>query len=150
MGFKFEKLEVWQLALEYLDLIYEVAEKLPPSENLNLKSQIIRAGTSAALAIAEGSTGQTDAEQARFLGIAIRSIIESVACLHIIFRRKYASDTDLIRRTYAHARLFVGKLTAMRTKLDPDRRYVREDHSEYLANDDIDPFILFDGPLLGG
>lgn len=29
MGFKFEKLEVWQLSLEYIDLIYEIAEKLP-------------------------------------------------------------------------------------------------------------------------
>jgi len=25
MPFKFEKLEVWQLALDYIDLIYEIA-----------------------------------------------------------------------------------------------------------------------------
>jgi len=89
MPFKFEKLEVWQLALEYIDLIYKIAEQLPRSEEYNLKSQMTRAATSIALNIAEGSTGQTDAEQARFLGLAIRSLLETVACQHIIKRRQY-------------------------------------------------------------
>ena len=73
MPFKFEKLEVWQLALEYVDLTYDLAGRLPKSEEYNLKSQIIRAATSVALNIAEGSTSQTDAEQGRFLSMAILS-----------------------------------------------------------------------------
>jgi hypothetical protein len=36
MGFKFEQLEVWNLALEYIDLVYEIADKLPRSEEYNL------------------------------------------------------------------------------------------------------------------
>ena len=36
--FKFEKLQVWQLALEYIDLIYGIAGQLPKSEEYNLKS----------------------------------------------------------------------------------------------------------------
>ena len=75
MPFKFEKLEVYQLALDYVDEIYELANKLPPSENFNLKSQITRAATSVVLNIAEGSTGQSDPEQARFLSMAIRSVL---------------------------------------------------------------------------
>jgi len=47
--YKFEKLEVWQLALEYVDLIYDLAKRLPRSEEFNLKSQITRAATSVAL-----------------------------------------------------------------------------------------------------
>ena len=82
MPYKFEQLEVWKLSLEYTDLIYELAGKLPKSEEYNLKSQIVRAATSISLNIAEGSTGQSDAEQARFLGMAIRSLIEIVACQH--------------------------------------------------------------------
>jgi four helix bundle protein len=58
--------------LEYIDFIYELASKLPCSEEYNLKSQITCAATSIALNIAEGSTDQTDVEQARFLGMAIR------------------------------------------------------------------------------
>ena len=61
MGYKFEQLEVWQLALEYTDLIYPIANKLPRSEETNLKRQIIRAATSIGLNIAEGSTSQSDA-----------------------------------------------------------------------------------------
>jgi hypothetical protein len=63
MPFKFEGLEVWQLALDYIDVIYEIASQLPRSEEYNLKSQIARAATSVALNIAEGSTSQTDAEK---------------------------------------------------------------------------------------
>ena len=86
MSFKFEKLEIWQLALDYIDLIYEIAASLPHEEEFNLKSQIRRAATSIALNIAEGSTGQSDAEQARFLGMALRSLIETIACQHLIHR----------------------------------------------------------------
>jgi four helix bundle protein len=100
MAYKFERLEVWQLALEYTDLIYVIAEQLPPSENFNLKSQIIRAATSIVLNIAEGSTSQSDAEQARFLGLAIRSLIETVACQHLINRRHYFKDPELLRNAY--------------------------------------------------
>ncbi|HYP41136.1 MAG TPA: four helix bundle protein [Chloroflexia bacterium] len=63
MPFKFEKLEVWQVALDYSDLIYEIAGQLPKSAEANLKSQIIRAATSVALNIAESTTAQTDAEK---------------------------------------------------------------------------------------
>ena len=52
MAYKFEKLEVWRLALEYLNLVYGIAEKLPPIEEYNLKSQIVRAATSISLNIA--------------------------------------------------------------------------------------------------
>lgn len=44
--YKFEKLEVYQMALTYTDMIYALVEKLPRVEEGNLKSQIIRAATS--------------------------------------------------------------------------------------------------------
>ncbi len=61
MAFKFEKLEIWQQALDYADKVYEIAE---------------------------GSTGQTDKEQRRFLSISLRSLIETVACIHLIKKKK--------------------------------------------------------------
>jgi four helix bundle protein len=108
MPFKFEKLEVWQLALDHIDLIYEIAGQMPRSEEYNLKSQMARAATSVALNIAEGSTGQTDAEQARFLGLAIRSLLETVACQHIISRRKFLQDATLLRQAYRRAEVLVA------------------------------------------
>jgi len=92
--YKFESLEVWELSLEYIDMIYGIAARLPETERYNLNSQVIRAATSIALNIAEGSTGQTDKEQGRFLGMAIRSLLESVACVKLIERRKYVSKEE--------------------------------------------------------
>ncbi len=131
MAFKFEKLEVWQLALAYIDLIYEIADQLPRKEEYNLKSQIIRAATSVALNIAEGSTGQTDPEQARFLGNAIRSLIETVACQHLISRRGYLSDPALLREAYRQAETLARKLQAMRKAIAPHEPWVREEPFAY-------------------
>ena len=96
MRYKFEDLDVWKLSLDLSDLIYDLAGKLPEKEKYNLISQINRASTSIALNIAEGSTSQTDREQSRFLGYAIRSLIEVIGCLRIIERRKYIQDVDLM------------------------------------------------------
>jgi four helix bundle protein len=63
-----------------------LADILPESEKFNLKSQITRAATSISLNMAEGSTGQSDPEPNRFLGLALRSLIETIACLRIITR----------------------------------------------------------------
>ena len=138
MPFKFEKLEVWQLALDYIDLVYDIAGQLPRSEEYNLKSQIVRAATSVALNIAEGSTGQTDAEQARFLGLAIRSLIESIACQHIINRRKLLHDASPLREAYRQAETLVAKLHTLRRTIAPQQSWLREESSVYATDDESD------------
>jgi len=135
VGYKFERLEVWQLALEYIDLIYAIAEKLPRFEEYNLKSQLVRSSTSIALNIAEGSTSQSDAEQARFLSIAIRSLIETVACQHIINQRKYLPDSSSLRAAYQFSEKLFAKLQAFRASL----KGVREESELYLIDSDL-PF----------
>lgn len=99
MTYKFEKLGVWKLAMKFNALSYSIAEKLPNSERYNLSSQLKRASTSIALNIAEGSTGQTNPEQLRFLSFAIRSHIEVVACIRLIQERNYIdANTELLNR----------------------------------------------------
>lgn len=115
--YKFEKLEVYQMALAYADMIYSLAGRLPRSEECNLQSQIIRAATSVVLNIAEGSTGQSDAEQRRFLSMALRSLMETVACQHLIERRKYVNREELDKR-YEFSEVLFGKLQAMRRALE--------------------------------
>jgi four helix bundle protein len=114
--YKFQKLAVYQSALEYIDRTYELTKQLPDSERYNLRSQLERASTSIALDIAEGSTGQSDAEQNRFLGLAVRSYLETVACLDLIERRGYirAEATNRLREN-GH-QVFI-KLQAFRKKL---------------------------------
>ena len=132
MPYKFEQLDVWTLALDYIDLVYKVAENLPRNEEYNLRSQITRAATSVALNIAEGSQGQSDAEQARFLGMAIRSLIETVACQKIIQRRNYLQDTDLLQKMYNDSQVLARMLQGFRNSLLKTQYKVRENES----NDD--------------
>lgn len=96
MEYKFEKLQVWELALNACEQVSDIISYLPDSERFNLSSQINRATTSIALNIAEGSTTQTNAQQLNFIGYAIRSLIEVIACLRIIKRRNYQIPQDLL------------------------------------------------------
>jgi four helix bundle protein len=137
MPFKFEKLDVWHLALDYIDLTYEIAALLPKSEEYNIKSQICRAATSVALNIAEGSTSQTDAEQARFLGLAIRSLIETVACVQVIRRRRLVQDLGRIDQLYQAAEILVAKLHVFRKTVAPEQKWLREDISTYDESSDV-------------
>src|SRR5687768_11003485 len=89
MSFKFEKLKVWNVALELCDDMDKIARSFPKNELFALSSQIKRAADSVVLNIAEGSTLQTDKEFTRFLVISNRSAMEVVACLYIAIRRKY-------------------------------------------------------------
>lgn len=99
--YKFQELVVYKLALIYIDQVYKLAGSIPEVERYNLSSQLIRAATSIALNIAEGSTGQSDTEQARFLGLSLRSYIETVACLDLIQRREYLAThkLDQVKKT---------------------------------------------------
>ncbi|HAF25440.1 MAG TPA: hypothetical protein DCK93_21455 [Blastocatellia bacterium] len=68
------------------------------------------------LNIAEGSTGQSDAAQNRFLGLAMRSYLETIACLDIAQRRSIVTKDSLPNiRDFGH-RLFT-KLQAFRHSL---------------------------------
>lgn len=131
MAFKFENLDVWKLSLEYSDLIYELADKLPDIEKYNLKSQIIRASTSISLNIAEGSTGQSDAEQNRFLGMAIRSLIETVACQRLITRRNYVNDKFLLDKVDQKSQELAKRLFAFRKSLQIRSGMISEDAPPY-------------------
>ncbi len=141
MAFKFEKLEIWQQSLDYLTLIYQISDKLPAQERYNLRSQMTRAATSVNLNIAEGSTGQTDAEQARFLGLALRSLFETVACLHIIHRLNYLEDPEALRNAYLEAEVLARRITAMRKHLVPNQTWLREPDAIYSTpQEDVTPF----------
>ncbi len=92
MAFKFEKLKVWQKAIDLSDNIDQMTKQFPKGELFILTSQIKRAADSVSLNIAEGSTGQSNPEFKRFLGYALRSNIEVVGCLHLAKKRKYIDE----------------------------------------------------------
>jgi four helix bundle protein len=117
MAFKFENLEVWTLALDHVDEAYRLMERLPKEEMYNLRSQGIRAATSIALHIAEGSMGRSNQEQDRFIGFAIRSTAESAACFQIGRRRGYIQDENASGAMEEQADKLVRKLQSFRKSL---------------------------------
>jgi four helix bundle protein len=135
MSFKFEQLDVWKMSLDHSDLIYELAEMLPDSERFNLKSQITRAATSISLNIAEGSTGQSDPEQSRFLGMAIRSLIETVACQRLIARRNFMIDMACLEQLELKAQELAKRLHAFRRSLAKSNKLIGDEGALYDADE---------------
>lgn len=97
MEFKFEKLIIWQKAMDLGEEINMLTDKFPPKEIYNLSSQIRRATDSIALNIAEGSTGQTNPEFKKFMAYAIHSLAELVTCLYKAKRRKYITESEFLQ-----------------------------------------------------
>ncbi len=97
MSFKFEKLIVWQKAVDVSFNIDKLTKTFPKDELFILSAQIKRAADSISLNIAEGSTGQSNAEFNKFLGYALRSNIEVVGCLYLAQKRNLIQPDDFTK-----------------------------------------------------
>lgn len=116
MGFKFEKLEVWNKAIDLSFNVHELTRSFPREELYILTSQMKRAADSVSLNIAEGSTGQTNAEFSQFIGYALRSAVELVTCLYIGNRRKIINSEDH-KKLYSEIESIVKMLQALRKSI---------------------------------
>lgn len=94
MKFKYEDLEIWQLALELIRSVYDVLKRFPEDERYDLISQGKRAVVSIALNIAEGSGRKTDKDFSLFINRAITSLQEVDAVLKIGLKLRYISEKD--------------------------------------------------------
>ncbi|KKS03748.1 hypothetical protein A2W70_01510 [Candidatus Curtissbacteria bacterium RIFCSPLOWO2_02_41_11] len=90
--FRFEKLEVWKDAREFVSLVYRITANFPSKERFGLVDQIRRAAVSIALNIAEGSTKGSDADFRRFLKMAQGSINEVVTGFYISLDQRFISQ----------------------------------------------------------
>jgi four helix bundle protein len=116
MAFKFEKLFVWQKSLDLSDEVNQLTKLFPKDELYVLTAQIKRAADSVSLNIAEGSTGQSNPEFSRFLGIALRSNIEVVGCINLAQRRGYITQ-DRFRKIYKMCEEILVMINSLRNSL---------------------------------
>jgi four helix bundle protein len=117
MGFKFEKLKVWQKAVDLSMNINDLTKTFPKEELFILSSQIKRAADSVSLNIAEGSTGQSNAEFNKFLGYALRSNIEVVGCLYLAQRRNLIEEAKF-KLIYAQCEEILVMINGLRNTLN--------------------------------
>ena len=90
--FKFEKLDVWQKAIDFADLVYSKTRSFPADERFGLTNQMRRAAVSISSNIAEGSSRISDADFARFVEIATGSLFEVVSESTVAERQGYLSE----------------------------------------------------------
>lgn len=111
MSFDHERLDVYQRALEVLDLCTEIAEHLPKGR-AHLRDQLDRAATSIVLNIAEGAGEFSFDEKCRFYRMARRSATETAAILHILLRRMHGPEDKI-----AAARELLDRVVAMLVRM---------------------------------
>lgn len=116
MGFKFEKLVIWQKAMEFGENIHKLCQKFPKEEVYNLSLQIRKAVDSIALNISEGAIGQSNPEFKKFMGYAIRSLAEVVTCLHKAKRREYVLEKEF-NEHYEFAFNLMNMMIAFKEKI---------------------------------
>ena len=123
--FPFEKLDVWQLAVDLAKTVLDLLEKLPQNKHIRLISQIEATVTSPAQNIAEGKGRQYKREFIQFLHIAQGSLFEVVTLSEIFRMRKLFSeeDADEIRKRCEQIdRKLNGLVNSLRGKKHPSVR----------------------------
>ncbi|MGB6012654.1 MAG: four helix bundle protein [Desulfobacterales bacterium] len=85
--FRFQDLEVWQLAIEIADELFDIADDLEKKKKYRFAEQLRAAGMSISNNIAEGSGSNSAKDFANFLNIAKRSTFENANIIILLRRR---------------------------------------------------------------
>ena len=112
----FEKLDIWQEAIQFADLIYELTRSFPHDERFGLTNQMRRAAVSISSNIAEGSSRGSRQDFSRFVEIAAGSLFEVVSQATVSERQGLLSN-DEHRRIYAAAEKQSRMLSGLRKSL---------------------------------
>ena len=115
--FGFEKLDVWQKAIELADLIYDATRGFPEYEKYGLANQMRRAAVSVSSNIAEGSGRNSERDFIRFLQISYGSLMEVVSQLKIAEKRGFIEPQNA-QRIYDLCEQTSRMLSGLRSSLE--------------------------------
>jgi four helix bundle protein len=114
--FNFEKLEVWQKAIDFADVVYATSRAFPAEERFGLTNQMRRAAVSISSNLAEGSSRHSKTDFARFVEISTGSLFEVVSQAFIARRQGFLSEEqfgDLYRAAEEQSRMQSGLRKAL-------------------------------------
>ncbi len=92
MAFQFEKLEVYQRALDWAEAVESLCETLKGKISYSLLDQLSRAALSIPLNIAEGNGRWHKGEKRQFFWIARGSAFECVPIIQVLYRKKLIDE----------------------------------------------------------
>lgn len=116
--FNFEKLDVWQKAIDFADLVYKHTRDFPAGERFILTNQMRRAAVSISSNIAEGTSRMSQTDFARFIEIATGSVFEVVSQAFIGQRQRFLNE-ESFRALYSAADEIGRTLSGLRKSLLP-------------------------------
>ena len=99
--FHFQDLEVWQLAIEIADELFDIADNLENRKLYRFAEQLRGAGMSISNNISEGSGSNSSKDFAHFLNIAKRSTFENANIVILLNRRGFITseqEDDLLEK----------------------------------------------------
>ena len=117
--FPFEKLDVWQLAVDFADFVFGLMESFPANKHFRLIGQMEAAVSSIAQNIAEGKGRQYKKEFIQFLYIAEGSLFEVLTLTEIFKRRKLFSKEEsfeIRRQAESIDRKLHGLINSLRSR----------------------------------
>lgn len=114
--FRFERLDVWQRAVEFADGVYANTRTFPEDERFGLTSQMRRAAVSISSNIAEGSGRASDKDFGRFVGVAYGSLMEVLSQAHVARRQSFLTE-ETFNQTCREAQQLARMLSGFRAKL---------------------------------
>jgi four helix bundle protein len=94
--FDFEKLNVYQKTLDFIDEIFQVYKKLPREFKYSLGDNLIRAGLSIANNLAEGNGKRSKNEKNRYFGTSLDSTRECISIFNV-FKRQMLITEEIYR-----------------------------------------------------
>jgi four helix bundle protein len=121
--FPFEKLDVYQMALNLADRVIEFLEDLPQNRHVRLINQMEAAAVSAPQNIAEGKGRQYKKEFIQFLHIGQGSVYE-VVTLNEVFRRRRLFSEEQSQKIRSRCEQIDRKLNGLINSLHGKKRVI--------------------------
>jgi four helix bundle protein len=103
--FNFEKLDVWQKAIGFADLVYNHTRHSPVDERFGLTNQMRSAAVSISSNIAEGRSRISQTDFGRFIEIATGSVFEVVSQAFVGRRQGFLNEEASARCTWQPRKL---------------------------------------------
>jgi four helix bundle protein len=114
--FNFEKLDAWQKAIDFADLVYNQTRGFPADERFGLTNQMRRAAVSVSSNIPEGTSRMSQTDFARFIEIATGSVFEVVSQSFIARRQGFLTQ-EAFAELYSAADEIGRMLSGLRKSL---------------------------------
>ena len=114
--FRFQDLEIWQMAIEISDELFDIADDLDKRRLYRFAEQLRGSGMSMSNNIAEGSGSNSSKEFHQFLNIARRSTYENANIL-ITLNRRQLINTNLMENLLERLDHLSRKITSFQRSL---------------------------------